>query len=447
MNKLSLRARLNIFFVLIACTVWSGAGLLAWHEAKETIDEFFDTYQMALARHLAGTDWSLITPEVRQKTEKLIKNIHNADDEDEAIAFAVFDSNGQKIFYDDENGRHFHYQDEAGRFVKQKVDGERWRLVWIESADGKFRIAVGQELEYRQDMAWDMLEEFVAPWAAGLLILLAAMTFLTSKEFRPLKQLTEDIAKRKGDDLSPLALENVPHEVRPLITAMNQQLKLISDMLLRERRFISDAAHELRTPLTALKIQLDVARMSADDAATREKALAKLELGIDRATRLVEQLLALSRLEASLGTPQMTSTPLSWQNICRQLIDEYRNDAQAKNISLKINGSDGGPFCEGNPVLATLMLRNLIDNAIKYSPQGAEIFVNLLPDAVEVINSGTIVEPQHLDKLGQRFFRPAGQNEKGSGLGLSIVCCIAEFYGCKVRFANLPQGFCVRIER
>lgn len=447
MKKLSLRLRLIIFFVLISCTVWAGAGILAWQETKEKVDEFFDTYQMALARQLAGTDWSQITPETQKKTNKLIKDIRNADEEDEAIAFAVFNDRGQKIFHDGENGRDFMYQDETGRFVKQKVDGESWRLVWLKSTDGKFRIAVGQELEYREDMAWDMLEEFTTPWATGLIILLAAMIGLISLELRPLRRLASDISARKADDLSPLSDEAVPGEIKPLTTAINQQLARISDMLLRERRFISDAAHELRTPLTALKIQLDVARMSADDTTTREAALGKLELGIDRATRLVEQLLALSRLEASLTAPQMTNELLNWKHICGQLAEEYRYDAEAKNIKLKTEFAGDGPFRDGNPVLAALMLRNLIDNAIKYSPNGAEVIIRLCRSGAEVINSGSFVEEQYLDKLGQRFFRPAGQNEKGSGLGLSIVSCIAEFYDCKVSFANSLQGFCVRIER
>ena len=182
MKRLSLRLRLIIFFIAIACTVWAGAGILAWQETREKVDEFFDTYQMALARQLAGTDWSGITPEVQHKTDKLIENIRNADDEDEAIGFAVFDRSGRKIFHDDENGKDFQYQNISGQFIKQEVDDENWRLVWLKSADGKFRIAVGQELEYREDMAWDMLEEFTAPWAAGLVILLAAMIWLISRE-------------------------------------------------------------------------------------------------------------------------------------------------------------------------------------------------------------------------------------------------------------------------
>ncbi len=445
MKYLSLRMRLIVFFILIACAVWAGAGVLAWAETKEKIDEFFDTYQMALARQLSGADWSNVSTETQKKTDKLIKNIRNADDEDEAIGFAIFTPSGQKVFHDDENGKDFQYQDANGRFVEQKVDDESWRVVWLTSTDGNFRIAVGQELEYREDMAWDMLEEFMAPWAGGLFILLAFVIFIISRELRPLRRLTGEINARSGNDLSPLNDDDMPSEIKPLTSAMNQQLAKIADMLQRERRFISDAAHELRTPLTALKVQLDVARLSDDDAQTQKASLDKLELGLDRATRLVEQLLALSRLEASLSAPQMASEPVDMKLIASQLIEEYQPAAQAKDISIKPDMQDCGPIKEGNPVLIALMMRNLIDNAIKYSPKGAEVSVYLDKNRFCVTNSGVILEPQHLAHLGERFFRPAGQNEKGSGIGLSIVKCIAEFYGCTVTFSNTQNVFQVKI--
>lgn len=446
MKNLSLRLRLIVFFMIIACAVWAGAGVLAWVETKEKIDEFFDTYQMALARQLSGADWCNVSTETQKKTDKLIKNIRNADDEDEAIGFAIFTPSGQKVFHDDENGQDFQFQDISGRFVEQKVDDESWRVVWLASTDGNFRIAVGQELEYREDMAWDMLEEFMTPWAAGLLILLVAIIIIISRELRPLKRLTGEINARSGNDLSPLNDDDMPSEIKPLTSAMNQQLAKIADMLQRERRFISDAAHELRTPLTALKVQLDVARLSDDDAQTQKASLDKLELGLDRATRLVEQLLALSRLEASLSAPQMVSEPVDMKLIASQLVEEYQPAAQKKNISIKFDAPTCGPIKEGNSVLIALMMRNLIDNAIKYSPKDAEISVYLDESCLCVTNSGITIDPQHLVRLGERFFRPAGQNEKGSGIGLSIVKCIAQFYGCTVTFSNIKDCFQVKIE-
>ena len=444
MKFLSLRLRLIILFVLVACTVWSGAGIVAWNESKDTADEFFDTYQMALARVLASSEWSAITPETQKRTDKIIKSIRNADEDDDAIGFAVFDNNGKLIFHDNENGKDFKYQDVVGKFINQQVDGDAWRLVWIKSADGNYNVAVGQELEYREDMAWDVLEEFMIPWAAGLITLLVMMIGLISFELKPLKKMADEIANRKVDNLSPLDDEDLPNEIKPLTKAMNRQLQQIGELLHRERRFISDAAHELRTPLTALKIQLDVAKMSDDDAQTREAALIKLEQGIDRSTRLVEQLLALSRLEVSLETATIGYEPIDWKKIIEHLLDEHRFDWDAKGINLQTD-IDTGPIKNANPVLIALMLRNLIDNAIKYAPEKASVFIRSNQCEFQVINSDTFVEEKYLSKLGERFFRIAGQNEKGSGIGLSIVKCIVEFYGCKLSFANTDEGFCATI--
>ncbi|MBR2033101.1 MAG: sensor histidine kinase N-terminal domain-containing protein, partial [Alphaproteobacteria bacterium] len=434
MKFLSLRFRLIILFVVVACTVWAGAGIVAWNESKSTADEFFDTYQMALARVLASSEWSVVTPETQKRTDKIIKSIRNADEDDDAIGFAVFNNRGKLIFHDNENGKDFKYQDITSKFINQKVDGDDWRLVWLKSADGNFTIAVGQELEYREDMAWDMLEEFMVPWAAGLITLLVMMIGLISYELKPLKKMADEISNRKADNLTPLDDSNLPKEIKPLTKAMNRQLQQISELLHRERRFISDAAHELRTPLTALKIQLDVAKMSDDDAQTRDAALLKLEQGIERSTRLVEQLLALSRLEVSLETVQNSGEVVDWNKIIEQLINEHRFDLEAKKINLQIN-IDNGPIKNANPVLIALMLRNLIDNAIKYAPENASLIVRSNQNEIQIINSGTFVDEKYLSKLGERFFRVAGQNEKGSGIGLSIVKCIAEFYGCKLSFA------------
>ena len=447
MKKLSLRLRLILFFVIVSCAVWGCAGVLAWTETKEKIDEFFDTYQMAMARQLAGTNWNRIDKDIQKKTDNLLEDIQGADDEDEAIGFAVFDSSGRKVFHDDENGKDFAYQDISGSFVKQRVDGEDWRIIWIKSADGKFRIAVGQEIEYRDDMAWDMLEEFLTPWAIGLVILLLSVIGIISREFLPLRRLAKDIALRKDDDLSPIADQNIPSEIKPLTNAMNQLLEKVNAVLQRERRFISDAAHELRTPLTALKVQLDVAKLSADDPKTFGVTLDKLEQGINRSTRLVEQLLALSRLETSIQTGQIVAKSLNWKFLCEQLTDEYRYDIAAKKLSLQISENGQGPFAEGNPVLVELMLRNLLDNAIKYSPQEAKIVINIGHSYIEVRNTDVQIKPQDLLKLGQRFFRVAGQNEKGNGIGLSIVKCIADFYTCNLTFANPENIFCAKIER
>lgn len=271
------------------------------------------------------------------------------------------------------------------------------------------------------------------------------MIAVISFELAPLGKIATNIKNRKPDDFSPLEDHNIPSEIKPLTQAMNFRLAQISDLLQHERRFISDAAHELRTPLTALKIQLDVAKMSADDPKAQNETINKIGEGLNRATRLVEQLLALSRLEVNLKSSQLQNQKLCWGNVISQTIGECEFTANAKNQVITTNITGTGPFENGDSSLAGMIVRNLVDNAIKYSSKDAQIFVKCGDNSLSVINSGIKVSNEHLSKLCERFFRIPGQNEKGSGLGLSIVECIADFYNCKLEFANTDNGFMVKI--
>ena len=440
---LSLRLRLIIFFVLTSALVFAIAAIASWKETGEKVDEFFDTYQMALARQLSAADWSRTTPQIQNITDKLIKRIDNAEDEDEAIGFAVFNRQGQMVFHDNENGKDFSFASQSGRFAEQTVDDEKWRLVWLRSADGQYVIAVGQELDYRNDIVWDMTEEFMLPWGIGIVSILLIMIAVITRELLPLKRLSDNLNRRDPDDLSPLDEPRLPTEILPLINALNQLLKKIKAMLERERSFIADSAHELRTPLTALKVQLDVAKLAGDNTETRQKALQKLENGIDRSARLVEQLLALSKAQST--EQSAVKEKIFWKSIIMQIIEEYQEIAAEKqqSITAKLNGK--GPFSEGNPLLASLIVRNLLDNAVKYSPPQAKITVSLTPRSLSVTNSGVKVAEKHLRHLGNRFYRPAGQTQNGSGLGLSIVSRISGLYRADFSCRNTAEGFCVKI--
>lgn len=447
MKKLSLRIRLIIYFMAISCIIWLIAGFVSWKETRDKIDEFFDTYQMVLARQLATADWENLIPNSQKITNATIKNIHNAEDEDEAIGFAVFDANGKMVFHDDENGKNFKFDAVIGGFVNQKIeDDETWRFVRLKSADNNYTITVGQELEYRNDVAWDMVEEFIMPWVAGLFVLLVMIVAIISRELWPLKTLSENLNNRLSGDVSPLSKEGIPQEVTPLIEAMNRLLKQVESMIRRERSFIADSAHELRTPLTALKIQLEVAQMCGDDEKTRNEALDKLQQGIERAARLVEQLLALSKVETTLSSSQVNNAIVDWEKVVKEVVGEYERDARDKNILVSCDVCGSGPVIEGNQLLCSLMLRNLLDNAIKYSPMAAKVNILVKNGCLEVINSDTKIDEQNIIHLNERFFRPSGQSVSGSGLGLSIVESIAKVYKCNMSFGNISTGFRVVVQ-
>lgn len=444
MKKLNLRLRLTVFFIVISVAVFATAGILSWTECREKVDEFFDTYQIALARRLSTANWEQIAPGMQEISDGLVKDIRNADDEDDAVGFAVFNSEGRRIFHDGENGRDFHPFGRTGSFGTEDVDEEDWRVIRMMTTDGKYIVAVGQELDYRREVTEDMFEEFMAPWGIGLIVLLTAIIVMLTLEFMPLKRLAADLKKRPAEDLSPLDEANIPDEVRPLTDAVNGLFKRIERMLQRERSFIADSAHELRSPLTALKVQLEVARMNEDDPKKLDDTLRKLERGIDRAAHLVEQLLALSRIDSSF---EREHAPLDWREIVALVTDEYARSAREKEAVIRKDISGPPPFSEGNPVWAALMLRNLVDNALKYSPAGSEISISVKDEKLAVCNSNTAVPEERLKHLCERFYRPSGQKTDGSGLGLAIVSEIAAVHGCCTDCANTPNGFCVTVYR
>lgn len=446
MKKMSLRLRLIISFLIVSTCVWSAAAVISWQESRDQMDEFFDTYQLLLARQLSTADWTNLTADMQKKSNRLIENVDDdGEEEDEALGFAVFNRRGEMIFNDDENGRDFIYSPEASGFVNQKIGRKKdmWRIFWLTSADKNFTIAVGQELEFRDDAALELVEETLLPWLVGLSVLLLAVIWMVSRELRPLRRIADELSERDSDNLHPLSLSGQASEILPLIKAINTQFSRIEQMLQRERGFISDSAHELRSPLTALKVQLEVAQLADDDAAARHQALQKLNQGIDRSTRLVEQLLALSRLDSAAAAAN--DEPLDWPALVNAAVNEQLPAAEEKKINVKTSTDGSAPTTCGQPLLWALLLRNLLDNAVRYSPEEAQISIELKDETLSVTNSNTVVAAEYLPRLKERFFRPAGQKSTGSGLGLSIVERIAELHRCRVALTNDDGNFRVTV--
>lgn len=446
MKKMSLRLRLIISFLIVSTCVWTAAAVISWQESRDQMDEFFDTYQLLLARQLSTADWTNLTADMQKKSNRLIENVDDdGEEEDEALGFAVFNRRGEMIFNDDENGRDFIYTPEASGFVNQKIGRKKdmWRIFWLTSADKNFTIAVGQELEFRDDAALELVEETLLPWLVGLSVLLLAVIWMVSRELRPLRRIADELSERDSDNLHPLSLSGQASEILPLIKAINTQFSRIEQMLQRERGFISDSAHELRSPLTALKVQLEVAQLADDDAAARHQALQKLNQGIDRSTRLVEQLLALSRLDSAAAAAN--DEPLNWPALVNAAVNEQLPAAEEKKINIKTSTDGSAPTTCGQPLLWALLLRNLLDNAVRYSPEEAQISIELKDETLSVTNSNTVVPAEYLPRLKERFFRPAGQKSTGSGLGLSIVERIAELHRCRVALTNDDGNFRVTV--
>lgn len=440
-RRLSLRLKLTFIFFAVALGAWLVAGLLSWWESREQLDEFFDSYQLLLAQHLAAVDWVAFEAPGGVEAPAWPDEDLPGEADDDALAFFVFGSDGRLIFSDGRRPSFFPFKASAQGFGEIFLDGEKWRLLWLSSADGRTRVAVGQELEYRREAALELAAELFWPWLLGFLLFVLISIWFLSRELKPLRSIAAQLHRRRPDDLSPLVVSGLPAEVEPLAQSLNDVLARLEKLLKRERAFVSDAAHELRSPLTALKVQAEVAQLAQDEPQVRAEALMKLLLGIDRTTRLVEQLLALSRLDR--GAAEAHSA-LDWEALIKGAIEETRSVNDDIEISFHVRR----PFSlsQGRPLLLALMLRNLLDNARRYSPPGAKI-VEIVLDGPRlwIVNSGVKVAPELLPRLGERFFRPPGQSQSGSGLGLAIAAEVAELHGLKLSFSNVEKGFKVEL--
>jgi signal transduction histidine kinase len=278
------------------------------------------------------------------------------------------------------------------------------------------------------------------PLAAALPALALAVWLGVGAGLRPLGSLRDELGRRGAADLAPLDATRAPAEIAPLVVELNRLFARIGEALARERRLTADAAHELRTPLAVLSTQAQVARRATSEAA-RNEALDALVAGAERAARLVEQMLTLARLESGHGegAPQA----LDLRALAREVLAEAAPFALERGIDLALDEGGAVTFT-GHRGLLAVLLRNLVDNAVRYTPRGGAVRVSVRAEAggarLEVADDGPGVPAHELDRLGERFHRLADAAESGSGLGLSIVRRIAELHCGSVRFAPGPGG-------
>lgn len=441
-HKRSLRFRLIATLSLVSVLVWLISTAVAWFQVRKEVNQVFDAQQILFAERLASSDLRHLLMDRHNTQPRRPFKKHRFDDD--ALAFAIFTTDGNIVLSDGENGDNFIYAPQKGfSLSKIRDDDDDWRIFWLPVAGGRLMVAVGQEQEYRDELINKMVFGQMWIWFAGLPFLLAALGLIIRRELRSLKEVGEQVAKRPPDDTSLLPTDNLPTEILPLIENLNQFFDRTSATLLRERRFTSDAAHELRSPLAALRIQTEVAQLAGDDAHLREQALENLTKGIDRATQLIEQLLTLSRLDNLKELENLQE--IYWEQLIPSLMGELYFHAEKHQITLAFEPIAEPLVKRGQPLLLALMLRNLIDNAIRYCPAGSQVKVRLEKNKILVEDNGGGVDEADLAKLGQRFYRPAGQNEKGSGLGLSIVRRIAELHHYQLNLSNRKNAAGERI--
>lgn len=434
----SLQARLMLVLLLIVPATWLAASAAAVWLAQREVDELFDTQMAQFARQLLAIDVHGMQPDDPPKLKHLLAGADKGRMDNDDMGLAIWDAQGRQVLCDG-RGRRFDYEP-ARRGFHDFIGHDHhhdWRLLYLPAPDGSRMVAVGQKLGLRQEMVWSVVKAQLLPWMIGLPLMLLAILFALRRELAPFRRLAGAIAARAPDDNSPVP-DEVPQEVRPLVRALNALFVRIGTMLEHERRFTADAAHELRTPLAALRVQAEVLALTPDEGGRRH-ALSQLQLGIERAGRLVEQLLALSRLDP-LQSPRQREA-VAWGRLAENLMAELAATADGVEWRLdwRCPPEQALPL-SGDATLVGLMLRNLLENACRYGPADGVVELRLEEGAVSVLDRGSGIAPEWLERVRERFFRPPGQEQPGSGLGLSIVERIAELHGLRLVLKNRPDG-------
>ena len=428
----SLQTRLLTTVLTLVLVAWGVAAALAWHETDDEVSDLLDA-------HLAQTAALLRLQPLDELDENRLNEAPELDKHQPRVVFQLWHED-QLLARSASAPQEPLTQRRKRGFADSQVDGKAWRVFVTQGRESDVRIVVGELQSVRREIVQASLTSILKPmlWAMPLLAL--GIWWAVRGSVRPLGRLGNAVAARQPQSLAPLSTAGVPPEVLPLVTALNELFERMARLLATEQQFTADAAHELRTPIAGIRMQAQVAQ-GATNAQERATALQATVQGCDRATRLVEQLLQLARLDAE-ATPDRSSTPLA--EVARHVAADLEATAERRQQRIVLREPMAPSVHIPLPEpLARVLLRNLLDNALRYSPEGAEVQlqINELGDGhaqLSVEDSGPGLTPEEQARLGERFFRVLGTGQSGSGLGWSIIQRIARLHHLQVGTDRSP---------
>lgn len=432
----SLRARLLVFLLVAIALSALLQGWVAYRGARAEADEIFDYHMQQMALSLRGAPHGPYAPPGPPPDLELAGN-------DDFIV-QVWTANGLRVFRSP-SGIVLPPRAVLG-FSNLTLRGATYRVYSLQTPFHVIQVA--QDMALRQRMAGTLALRTIAPVALLAPLLMLVVWWVVRSSLAPVARVRRQLATREAADLREVDATALPEEIRPLVQEFNLLLARVRQAFEAQQHFVADAAHELRSPLAALKLQLELVQR-ADQAPARTAAIERLHAGIDRATRMIEQLLILARQEAPTGSESDETLVLA--TLVRQIVGEQAGHAQECGIDLGLDAADESTI-QGQAEALRILLRNLIDNAIKYTPAGGRIDLGLqrVGDrlSLRVEDSGPGIPTDERSRVLDRFYRVAGSAATGSGLGLAIVKAIAERHGATLHLESSSRlgGLCVQID-
>ena len=433
--------RRRLLFSLLGATVllWLVALVSTYFDTRHELDELLDA-------HLAQSA-SLLLAQVGHDAEDIeIDQAPQLHRYSRHVAFQVW-YRGRELVLHSTGAPNTPLSSQQEGFSNRIIKNRNWRVFSAWDARSRYLVQVAEQREARDHLAGTVVGNMLMPMLIMLPILGALIWFGISRGLRPLNAISNEVAQRRPESLEPMALQAVPDEVAPLVQDLNRLFERVSESLDKERRFTADAAHELRTPLAAIKTQAQVAQAASKDAG-RQQALASVVEGCDRAARLVEQLLTLARLEPESFKARESC---DLRSITREVIAELAPKAVSKNIELQLVAEQEA-IMQGDTALLGILVRNLADNAVRYSPGNSAVQIRIRSSGeiieLSVCDQGPGIPEAEKARIWDRFYRVLGSGETGSGLGLSIVKQIADLHHAEVETASGEngKGLCVNVK-
>lgn len=341
---------------------------------------------------------------------------------------------------------------------------DAWRLYYAVQPKTGEMMVVAQPWSQRLDSLWMHVFEQMMWLFLSLPLLVGLVIWAVHKGLKPINQIANTVKKRHANDLAPVD-DAIPKELQPLTKALNQLFLRVSASIDKEKRFTADASHELKSPITAIKLQANELQHSLmqglsttlnKDTTNKDRtntlesieAVQRIQRTANRASHLVDQLLTLTKL-TDQDTQHIEKQAINWVTVSNDALKSVSLTARENEVKLvrHINTQDDHDILpvSGNATLLTLLLRNLLDNAVRYGAGGDNVSnktveLTLSQHGIMIRDHGNGIAPQHLERIHERFFRPAGQTQTGSGLGLSIVERIADLHGLQVAIDNHKDG-------
>lgn len=428
--------------------------LISYISSAEEIGELHDAQLIENARFIEGF--------LNQKPHKLnmdqinqalyqVKATHleegeafNADTHtyERKVAIQVWDKNGKLLLSTPSASDHALSPLQKG-FFQQKAGKHTWYIYTHQIPANHYWLMVAERSDIREEMLHNILFSMLSGTIIAIVMIMILIGNVIKRGLLPLTQLSTAMQERDLDYLQPVKLpDSPPNELKPVLNALNHLLDRLDEGIERERRFLADAAHELRTPLSVLKLQLELASQSVT-LEQKQQGIEDALLGVNRSTHTVEQLLTLARLEANKQALQRETIDLL--TLTQDITASLYPLAQHKEQSLELDSAQDSIPLLANRLLINVLIRNLIENAIKYSPTHSTIEILLSQHAqnvcLEVCDQGQGVPEEDLNRLTQRFYRHEQSSDtRGTGLGLSIVQKILDLHDGNIAFQNRSTG-------